>query len=188
MYIAMFIIVGILIFPIITSLYFFVDFDSKKLFFAIFIFGKFKVLSGYAKLRDYNTIYLHLSDNRAIILNLSALKKFSGSSNINKAFNIDLISIYLDCGLYNAISTFVFIETYNLISLFMPLFNLINNFNFNLNLINSYKSLISIKCKLRLQFNLISIVLRFIANIITKGAGNAKRKRFKLKKRSFNFS
>jgi len=30
MYIAMFIIVGILIFPIITSLYFFVDFDSKK--------------------------------------------------------------------------------------------------------------------------------------------------------------
>ena len=81
MYMAVFVIGGILIFPIITSLYFFVDFNAKKFYFAIYLFGLIKVFNGYVKVRDLKSVYLHASNNKAYIIDLTVFKNMQSGAN-----------------------------------------------------------------------------------------------------------
>ena len=190
MIIAVFIIVGMLIFPIIASLYFYADFSFKKVYFAIFIFGKFRILSGYIKARDKSSVYIHISDKKAFIIDLTYVKKMSSNSNFSKMFNVDLVDVYIENSVLYPNITFVILSIYNvLIPLLSTLYELygvkiILNCLFN----NSKTILNSIKFKIRIQFNLFSIVLRVIANIISVGENDVKRKRIGFKKQKFNFA
>ncbi len=190
MIIAVFIIVCLLIFPIITSLYFYVDFTLKKVYFAIFLFGKLKLISGYLKVRDNTSVYLHVSDSKAFIVDLSYIKKMSNGSNFSKIFNVDLFDVYIESSLLYPNITFMLLSFYNVLSpLFLQFDKLYGvKINFNLLIDDSKNSINSLKFKIRIQFNLFSIVLRLIANIISVGENNVKRKGIGIKKQKFNFA
>ncbi len=189
MYIAVLIIVGLLIFPIITSLYFFVDFNLKKVFFAVFIFGKIKIISGYFKFRDTDSLYLHISNSKAIIIELSLFNNIKGNVSFLKIFNIDLVEFYIDLGLLNAKIITIIMLLYNNFIAIAPNLDLIYGVNSKLNVtFNKYNSFASLKLKVRFQFNLACIVFYIIANIISVGEYNVKRKKINAKKRNFGFT
>ena len=70
--------VGALLFPVFVNIYLYGDKADGKLGFAFYLFGTFRILSGYAALYT-GGIALHLTDKKAILLSykeiLSARKK-----------------------------------------------------------------------------------------------------------------
>ncbi len=189
MYIAVFVIVGLLIFPIITTLYFFIDKANKKLFFGIYLFGKIKILSAYFKTRNKDSVYLHISNSKAIIIDFSIFKKMGGNFELHKILNIDLFELYIESGLFNSSLTIIMLYVYNLASSFSVILN--NDYGMRLNvhlILSNSNSINSLAFKIRVQFNVFCIVINFIANIITIGVKNVKRKRSRLKKWNFKFS
>ena len=79
--------VGALLFPVFVNIYLYGDKADGKLGFAFYLFGTFRILSGYAALYT-GGIALHLTDKKAILLPykeiLSARKKFE----ITKGFSV----------------------------------------------------------------------------------------------------
>ena len=68
MVVAVFIIGLILILPFILTFYGYLSVKGKRLYFALYLFGKIKLVSGYLKRRDKGGFYIHLSENLAIII------------------------------------------------------------------------------------------------------------------------
>lgn len=179
---AVFITIFILILPLIFSVYFYYDNDNKRVYFAVFIFGYFKILSGYIKGRIKGGIYIHLSEKRAIIVRLSALKNIGNGPNFLKVISVNSLYYLIDVGTqYVWLLTYFSVlvkNTHAFASIFDSLGYYFNLFA-DLNVYQEEIGLKSIKFKLKLSFNLIGIIILFITNYISKGIKNAKRKKIK---------
>ena len=68
MVIAVFIIGLILILPFVLTFYGYYNVEGKRLYFALYLYGKIKLISGYVKLRNKGGFYIHLSENKTLQL------------------------------------------------------------------------------------------------------------------------
>ncbi len=185
MVIAVFLITLILVLPLIISLYFYYDVNVKKVYFAIYIFGFLKVISGYISKRNEGGIYLHLTDKKAFILKLNSLKGLGDGPKLIKVISINSIYLSLDLGVKNAnlitivYSILSFINCYSRVSFYHGKYT---NIYTNFNVLNEDFGFKTIKIKLKLSFNLISILILMLKNYLIKEIKNAKRKKIKFKR------
>ena len=181
----------ILILPLVFSLYLYYDKLRKKLFFAIYIFGLVKVLSGYVSNRIKGGVYIHLSQKKAIIIKLSALKNIGNGPNYLTVINLSSIYFLIDVGIKSAS---ILTVIYSIVKNVQSLSKLLNingsliKIKTDLNVYPIDLSLISVKIKLKITFNLISILVLLIANYISKGIKNVKRKKFKFKRQHYKIA
>lgn len=171
----------ILILPLVFTLYFYFDLQDKRLYFAVFLFGKIKLLCGYFKPRNNESFYLHLSNNKTIIIDISVLKKLKGGRGFLKSFDISYLNFIVDAGVCDGILLFTLFSLKKLSDYFFITFNFTNILT-EINVFNKDKGVISIKCKLIFVFNIVCILKTFIANNIFE-VKNVKKKINKLKRR-----
>ena len=77
------ILIFILFFPIVVTVYVYFDTKNKKLYFAIYIFKILKIFSGYACVRKKGGFYIHFK-NKAVIIDKNTFKNFNGNAGIIK--------------------------------------------------------------------------------------------------------
>lgn len=175
----------ILIFPLILTNYFYLDYENKRLYFAVYFFGKFNVLSGYVNKRDLGGFYVHLKDNYAIIIDKDAFIKFKQGPNFFKYIELNLIYVVLDSGLDNVNFVYCLYSITKIINKIAFIY--FNNDNllkirFDLNLYNKNDSFMGAKIKNVISFNLICILQAIFANAISKGVDYVKRKKVQFKR------
>lgn len=179
MILAVFLVAIIIVLPIIVSSYFYFNNNLKRLYFAIYIFGFIKLISGYFKVRNKGGFYLHLSKNKAIIIDFSIIKKLNGGPNylsdfsINKLFIESDISIIKTKLLFSSIYLNYFTSIISKIiyeSGYMP------EITSNLNIILDNDDIFSLKFKIIFSFNLVCILKSLIANAKNVGVKYVKQK------------
>ena len=177
MVIAVFITTFILIVPLAFSVYFHFEKSLNKVYFAIYVFVFIRLVSGYISKRKLGGFYVHLSSKKAFILQLNFIKKLESDVSYFNAISIHDIYLSSSLGLKNV----------TVLALAMVLTTAIQNvskiFDNNgygkriiadLIVYNEDKLLKSMKMKVKFSFNLISIVIIFIANYISKVKNNVK--------------
>lgn len=183
---AVFIIGLILVFPFIVTAYFYYNFSNNKLYFAIFIFNKIKLFSGYFNKRSDGGFYIHLKDNYALIVDKNSLYKLKNGNNYFNKLEINLLYLIVDVGLksVNLVMILSFLTT--IISKISYVYYKNNNLPkiiTNLNVYESFLGVIGAKLKIIVSFNLICILQSVIANAISKGLNYVKRKKVNLKRK-----
>ena len=173
----LFIIVLIIILPIVLSLYLFLDFTNKKLYFGIYLFGFIKILSGYVNVRDKGGFYLHISNNKAIIIDNSTLQKIGGGTSFINAFQFSEIVLITDVSLNNIklIFSILFVNKIGqIINKIIYSNNKLPKIRSNVLILSDLEKVFNLKCKAVLSFNILCIVKSLIANSISKGVSYAK--------------
>lgn len=178
MVLAIFLTCLFLILPIFVSVYLYYDVIDKRLYFAIFLYNQIKITSGYIVKRKNGGFYVH-TNKKAYIFDNETLNKLKSSDiDLTKALQTRTFNLYIDIGL----------EDVNLIILGASIYYLLQNigkvytekynyFNYltDLNIYDTNKKLISIKLKHVVSFNILGILSKIIANLISKGVKNAKK-------------
>lgn len=148
---------------------------NKKLYFTVIIYKKFNVISGYLRKRSKGGAYLHLN-NKAYIIDFKNKKISLSDFNVKGVFTLDEFSGVLLCDSSNLNELFA---AYALNGVLINYFKISDKhsdkFNINLNAINNFNDNIACSLLLSVKFNIISILLRFIANIVNKGIKYAKK-------------
>ncbi len=185
MLIAVFILILLLIFPFIISLYTYYDVRFKRVYFAFYLYGKIKIISGYVKLRNKGGFYVHLTENKALIIDINTLKKLSGGPDYLS--NIQLSEVYLitDCGVKNVNLLFLILALNSAVKNYAKikvLNNALPKITSDLNVYNQNDSLKSIKIKILCAFNLVCILKSIIANYKNVGVKYVKRKKREFKR------
>ena len=167
MIIALFFIGLILLVPIYLTVYAFYDDYLKRLYFAIYIFGFFKGVSGYVKLRRSGGVYVHLK-NKAIIVDNKFFKSLSGGNGgFSKVITVTEVDACLDVGLMNLNVAFFVWSIFKALDNFFMLYKSNNSsieIKNNLNLYLDGDDFKAFKLKVKTYFNLISIVWLIFAN------------------------
>ena len=185
MIVAVFIMVLLLIFPFVLSVYAYYDVKLKRVYFAIYLFGKIKIISGYVKLRKKGGVYVHLTEDKALIIDINTLKKLSGGPDYLS--NIQLSEVYLitDCGIKNINLLFLILTINSSIKNYAIIndkSNVLPKIVSDLNVYNQIDALKSIKIKILLAFNLVCILKSIIANYKSVGVKYVKRKKREFKR------
>lgn len=169
----------ILIFPLYVSLFVAYDARYKKLYFSVYIFGVFKVLSGYFKPRGTNGGYLHLK-NKAYYVKYSYLLKMNKSPVTFTAFTIteEYSSVFMRQGEFMAVyglSAFYYaLQTASLIACDKyPYLGLKNNLYISSDGFINF----AFNAKISFCFNALAIIINATENIIKKGAKSAKKRK-----------
>ena len=173
------VIIIILFLPIFLSVYLYYEGLDKRLYFAIYLFSFIKILDGYIKIRKLGGFYIHVTEEKAIILDYKSILNFEkGSFNIQSALSLVNFNLITDIGIksFNTITIFLFFKTLTNIlgkvfTCTKPYFELKNN----LNIIDVNENLINIKCSFTLYFNIFCILLKLIANVIKRGTKYVKK-------------
>lgn len=76
----------LLIFPFFISIFAFYDGGRKRLNFGVFLYGKIKLVGGYAKYKTAKII-LHLSDKKAVVISPESIK-FKGGINVMRGIEL----------------------------------------------------------------------------------------------------
>ncbi len=181
MVIAVFLITLILIAPLIFSVYFYYDNSVRKAYFAIYLFGFIKLINGYTSIRKAGGTFIHISNKKALIFELKSIKGIESGPKLLKAITIN--SFYFS--VYLGVDSASFLMLANLIIISIQNFAKINDKNggyskINADLIvyNENLTLKAINFKVKVTFNLISLLILYIL----KEFNNAKRKKIKLKR------
>jgi hypothetical protein len=167
MVITVFIIGLILILPLILTFYGYLSVKGKRLYFALYLFGKIKLISGYVKLRDKGGFYIHLSDSKAIIIDINTLKKLSGGPNLFSDVEFDELYLITDLGVKNFSLLYTVLTVNSAIKNFACITKargFLPKIISDLNIYNQNDGLKSIKIKFIFSFNLVCILKSIIAN------------------------
>lgn len=169
--------------PFVIKTLCFYDVNSKRVYFAVYLYGFIKILSGYVKLRKKGGVYIHLSDNLALIVDMNTLKTLkSGGFNFAKIIFPKSIFVLYDIGLNSPLiyTTIIPINSF-LNSLFYSGSEFFESVDLKIktNLYETNDKLFGIKLKTVSCFNFICIINELIANFISKlknnkGVSNAK--------------
>ncbi len=178
MVLAVFIFTLILIIPIFISVYLYYDHIDKRLYFAFYFYGVFKISAGYVVKRKRGGYYIH-TKNKAYVFDYKALKNIKTSElELASAFLLKTINLYCDIGIKNInllINTvFVFRFLQNFSKFYTNKYKYLNYF-FELNVSDTQNTITKIQLKTEFCFNLLGIVIKLIANLIIKGAKNEKK-------------
>jgi hypothetical protein len=184
MVIAVFITTFILIVPLVFSVYFHFEKSLNKGYFAIYIFGFIRLVSGYVCRRKDGGLYVHFSDKKALILQLYFIKKLESDFSFLSVISINNIYLSTSIGFKSAM-LLTFATT--LTTAIQTTSKIIEDNGYGKRVVadlivyNEDKLLKSMKMKFKFSFNLISIVIIFIANYISKVKSNVKGKKIKFK-------
>lgn len=185
MVVAVFVVALLLIFPFVFSVYGYYVTNFKRLYFALYLFGKIKVISGYIKLRKKGGIYIHLTENKAIIIDINTLKKLNGGPNYINYFQFNSLYLIVDCGIKNLNILFIALSVIFRLKDYSKTLSENNKYPkiiVDFNLYNENSNIKSIKFKLFGAFNLICILQSIIANYKSVGVKYVKRKKAKFKR------
>ncbi|MBR6737579.1 MAG: hypothetical protein IKL82_04360 [Clostridia bacterium] len=167
MILGVFILTIILFIPIFITTYIFYDDSAKRLYFAFYLFGFIRIVSGYVKGRNRGGFYIHISNEKAIIIDTKTIKGLNGGKGITSSFSLFSISYVFDVGLKNLNELIAFYGVYTLTNTILQtkLYNRSHvDFNPNFNVYTDFDDLKAIKLKLGVFFNLFCIVRAIIAN------------------------
>lgn len=156
-------------FPITVTFYIFFNKSEQKLYFAIYAFNRFLVLSGYFTVRNAYSVYLHIK-NRAYIITLNNIVQMSNKSGGGTFFTPLSLYLYVDSAVNLVALSFLM-----LLNTGFSIFNsyshvetpYFKNF-YSFSLINDVKKEISIKASLTVTFNIFCILRLIITNSIIK--------------------
>ena len=185
MVLAVFIIGIILIFPFVISIYGYYDAALKRVYFALYLFSKIKIISGYIKIRNKGGFYIHLSESKALIIDINTLKKLSGGPDYFKNIEVSEIYMVTDCGVKDVNFLFSILSINNAVKNYAKIKSKNNKYPkiiSDLNVYNKNDDLISIKIKIVCAFNLICILSSIFANYKSVGVSYVKRKKRELKR------
>lgn len=177
MVIAVFITTFILIVPLAFSVYFHFEKSLNKVYFAIYVFGFIRLVSGYISKRKLGGFYVHLSSKKALILQLNSILKLESDFSFLSVISIN--NIYLSTSIGFKSATLLTFAT-TLTTAIQTTSKIIEDNGYGKRVVadlivyNEDKLLKSIKMKVKFSFNLISIVIIFIANYISKVKNNVK--------------
>ena len=181
MYIAVFLIGLIVIFPFVLSIYVYYNAKAKRVYFAIYLFNKIKFTSGYIKIRSKGGFYVHLSEEKALIIDINTLKQITGGPDFLKYIEIDQVYIISDYGVKDINLLFFILAIDRAFKNYLKINNCAN-FRSDLNVFNKNEGIISIKIKFLCSFNLICILNSIFANYKSVGASYVKRKKREFKR------
>ncbi len=185
MILAVFIIVLILILPIILSMYGCYCVSQKRFYFAIYLFGFIKIFSGYVKSRAKGGFYIHLSENKAIIIDYNTIKKLSGGPNYFSKIQLKSLYVILDSGIKNINLLFFIYSVMSAIKNYAVISTnsgKITKIKTDINVYNTQETIKYIKIKAVLMLNLICILQSIIANAKVVGEKYVKRKKKQFKR------
>lgn len=167
------VVIFLLFFPLRINLNLCFSGENSRLYFAVFLFQKLKVLSGYIKERENGGIYVHLK-NKAIIVDKDALTSLSGSGGFNSVISLTDYNLILYTGVESASLCFC----YSVVSKVLLIITNVLYIKGNSNVVitNVLSGFISIFLQINGWFNLFCIVKSVIANYISKGVNYVKRK------------
>lgn len=173
-----FISVFILFLPLIFTVYTYVDVKEKKLYIAIYMYKFIKIISSYITIRESGGFYLHLTNNKVIIIDSDLIKKLRDGPNILPMPTIFNVYTIIDSGAKSDAWLFFLYNFYYLLKGFN--FIISNDVQFlklktDLNVYNKNENLINVKAKFNLTFNLFGILYKIFVNLILKGVKNAKK-------------
>lgn len=175
----------ILIAPVFITAYFYFNVNEKRLYFALYLFGGIKLFSGYVKERIKGGVYVHLSNNKALIIDLSYLKKSRNNGNIIGVFSLVNLRIIVDVGILRFGELFISLFINKTLNVLFKIINDNKKSTSEVNVIYEELGFMGVKVKIILCFNLICILTELIANAINKGVSYVKAKS-KLFKRRFS--
>ena len=167
MVIAVFIIGLILILPFVLTFYGYYNVEGKRLYFALYLYGKIKLISGYVKLRNKGGFYIHLSENKAIIIDIKTLQKLSGGPNYFNDIEFNELYLITDVGVKNVKVLYTVLCVNSAIKNFACITKargFLPEIKSDLNIYNQNDCLKSIKAKFIFSLNLICILKSVIAN------------------------
>ncbi len=167
MVVAVFILVLLLILPFILTFYGYYDIKSKRLYFALYLYGKIKVISGYVKGRKKGGLYIHLSEYKAIIVDINTLKKLSGGPDFFSNVEFNEFYIITDIGIKNVNTLFLVACMNSALVNFAKISQAkgaLPKIISDLNVYNQNEELKSIKIKFLCSLNLVCILKSIIAN------------------------
>ncbi len=185
MVVVVFVVTLLLIFPFVFSFYGYYSVFEKRLYFAIYFFAKLKVISGYIKLRNKGGVYIHLSEEKAIIIDFNTLKKLKGGPDFLSDFQFSSIYFIVDSGIKNTNLLFVTLSVVFGVKKFAKVLyenGKLPNIVVDFNLYEENTAIKSIKFKINGAFNIICILQSIIANYKSVGAKYVKRKKAKFKR------
>ena len=167
-----FFIVLILIFPLIFTAYAYFDYKNKRLFIALYLFSKIKLISGYINVREKGGVYFHLSDKKVIIINKEIFDKFKGKPNFLPKITVFDVYSVIDSG----------VKSQYWLSFLFAFYTIIININCicsneikyitlktDLNVVNLNENLKSLKVKVSFSFNVVGIFCKFFDSLFIKG-------------------
>ncbi len=169
----------LIFFPLYFSVYLYNNYKDERIYFAVYLFNFIKIVDGYTTKRKAGGIYIHVFNNKAIVLDENAIKLIEGGSfNFLSAILIKSSYLSLDFGIKNAYLVGI------LLNLFYFYINLEKflEYNYpyykgyvNLNLYEKDINYISFKLSISFCFNIFCILLKLITNVIKKGVKSAKK-------------
>ena len=178
---AVFLVVVILIAPIFLTAYFYYNAKNNRLYFAVYAFGVFKLLSGYVKGRVKGGIYIHLSNNNAVIFDLKAFKDSQNGPNIFNAITLTKVKIIADVGVKDFYVIYLSLILNKVASILYKILRFSGKISSQINVFSENLGLINVKIKLNLCFNMFCIVKSVIANAIYEGVSYVKAKSKRVK-------
>lgn len=160
----------VLLFPLSVRFDVFFDKSAAKMYFSVTLYGKLKIVGGYAEIIKEG-IAMHLTDKKAVILPFASLdmrKQFS----LTKDYRV--YSFYVISELGNncsAVAPFMFAAAENAIA--KTFFAVMNYFKPRLKLENDVllyeeKNVFKLNAGLTVVFNLLTLMITFIKIIIGK--------------------
>ena len=162
---------SILIMPLLIKFRLFVDFNAKRTFYTVYLFGFLRVNSGYISV-DSKAVIFHYSDKKAFALSLKSMLPDSGGVDVLTHFNFT--SVKSDVLIGGEDSLFKYMVAFTINSLNAIIFSLIQGLkrytdykcNVFLSENNDAKGLLT---NVSIVFNLICLT-----KLILKGAKNGK--------------
>ena len=159
--------------------------EEKRLYFALYLFGFIKIISGYVKTRSKGGFYIHLSDNIAFIIDYTTIKKLSGGPDLFSYVQLQFLYLVIDCGIKNAKLLFIInsiLVTLRTIAKISTNDGKITKITTDMNVYDTQESLKFIKIKTVLCFNAVCILQSLIANAKNIGEKYVKRKKKEFKR------
>ena len=167
MVVAVFILVLLLILPFILTFYGYYDIKSKRLYFALYLYGKIKVISGYVKGRKKGGFYIHLSEYKAVIIDVNTLKKISGGPDYFSNIEFEKFYMITDVGVKNINFLFLILNVNSALINFAKITKakgFLPKIVSDVNIYNQNENLMSIKVKFICSFNFVCILKSIFAN------------------------
>ena len=156
-------------FPITVTVYTYYNKKQSKLYFAIYVFKHFLLVSGYFRARNAFSVYLHVK-NKAYIIDINTIKNLTKGNGGGVFFTPLSLFVYVDSAVnLSALSFLMLLNT---------AFSIFNAYKeqelyyfetyYALNLVDNNKNQ-NIKISFTFTFNLFCILRQIIANYIIKG-------------------
>lgn len=164
-------IILLIIFPFFVNFYGYFSKKSKKLYFAIYLFSFFKIVSGYIELCNEGVL-IHYKNNKAVLIYFNKVFGLRNKFKPIQDYNLTSFSSVLDVGKENfSINLLTFSMIYNLINNnfgwyfhhnkpYLKINNEVNIF-INNNLLNFY-------VKTNVVFNILTILINLVKMLLEK--------------------